>query len=210
MSNDVQSSFEEKLNAISHALGAAFGIGALILLIIFNSNKTDWSLFSVIVYGVSIIVLFTASTLYHAIKDEKKKHYFRIVDHISIYGLIAGTYTPVLLITLSESNGWPLFWTVWGIAAFGVFLKLFFTGRFEIFSTLLYLVMGWLIVFDFSNLSNTIGSDGILMLIAGGLSYTVGIVFYAIHKIPYHHVIWHLFVLSGAVFHFFMILFYII
>lgn len=206
----VQTSFEEKLNAFTHGIGALFGIAALVLLIIFDTNKTDWSLFSVIVYGISIIVLFMASTLYHAVKDEQKKHYFRIVDHISIYLLIAGTYTPVLLISLEQSLGWTLFWVVWGIAAFGVVLKLFFTGKFEIFSTLLYLVMGWLIVFDFSNLSELIRSDGILLLFAGGLSYTVGIIFYAIQKIPYNHVIWHLFVLSGATFHFFMIFFHVI
>ena len=206
----IQSPFEEKLNALTHAIGALFGIAALVLLIVFNSNKTDWSLFSVIVYGISIIVLFTASTLYHSVTNEKKKHYFRIIDHISIYLLIAGTYTPVLLISLEQTLGWTLFWVVWGIAAFGVILKLFFTGKFEIFSTLLYLVMGWLIVFDFSNLSEILGSDGILFLFAGGLSYTVGIIFYVIQKIPYNHVIWHLFVLSGAICHFFMILFYVI
>jgi len=206
----VQTKFEEQLNAVSHAIGALLGIAGLVLLIVFNSNKTDWSLFSVIVYGISIIVLFTASTVYHAVRGEKRKHYFRIVDHIGIYLLIAGTYTPVLLITLEKSLGWPLFWVVWGIAAFGVILKLFFTGRFEIFSTLLYLVMGWLIVFDFANLSEAIGSDGILLFFAGGLFYTVGIVFYAIQRIPYNHVIWHLFVLGGALCHFFMILFYVV
>lgn len=206
----IQTPFEEKLNALTHAIGALLGIAALVLLIVFNTNKTDWSLFGVIVYGISIIVLFTASTLYHSVKNEKKKHYFRIVDHISIYLLIAGTYTPVLLISLEQTLGWTLFWVVWAIAAFGVVLKLFFTGRFELFSTLLYLIMGWLIVFDFSNLSEIIGSSGILFLFAGGLSYTVGIIFYAIPKIPYNHVIWHLFVLSGAICHFFMIFFYVI
>jgi hemolysin III len=206
----IQTPFEEKLNATSHAIGALFGITALILLVIYNSNKTDWSLFSVIVYGITIIVLFTASTFYHAVKGEKRKHYFRIVDHISIYFLIAGTYTPVCLIALEQSLGWTLFWTVWGIAAFGIVLKLFFTGRFETFSTLLYLVMGWLIVFDFSNVSNAIGDNGVLLLFSGGLAYTVGIVFYTIQKIPYNHVIWHLFVLAGAIFHFFMIFFYVI
>ncbi|WNH12026.1 PAQR family membrane homeostasis protein TrhA [Thalassobellus suaedae] len=206
----IQTASEEKLNALTHAIGALFCIAALVLLIIFNSYKTNWSLFSVIVYGISIIVLFSASTLYHSVKNKQKKHYFRIVDHISIYLLIAGTYTPVLLITLSESSGWTLFWVVWGIAVFGVVLKLFYTGRFELFSTLLYLVMGWLIVFDFSKLSEIIGSHGILFLFAGGLAYTVGIIFYAIQKIPYNHVIWHLFVLAGAVFHFFMIFFYVI
>ncbi len=205
----MQTHFEEKLNAQTHALGAILGIVALVLLILFDTHKTAYSLFSVIVYGVSIIILFSASALYHSVKSENKKHYFRIVDHISIYFLIAGTYTPVLLISLYGSLGWTLFYVVWGIAAFGIILKLFFTGRFEIFSTLLYLVMGWLIVFDFSNASKMLG-DGILLLFAGGMSYTLGIVFYVIHRIPYHHVIWHLFVLAGATFHFFMIFFYVI
>lgn len=205
-----QTPLQERLNAISHAIGAIFGVLGLTSLIIFNSNKTDWSLFSVIVYGISIITLFMASTLYHSVKDEVKKHYFRIIDHISIYFLIAGTYTPVLLITLHQNLGWTLFYIVWGIAAFGIVLKLFFTGKFEIFSTLLYLVMGWLIVFDFTNLSKLMDSDGVLLLFFGGLAYTVGIIFYALKKIPYNHVIWHLFVLAGAVFHFFMIFFYVI
>ncbi|WP_396601434.1 hemolysin III family protein [Algibacter sp. R77976] len=206
----IQSPFEEKLNTITHAIGALLGITALVLLIVFNTHKTDWSLFSVIVYGISIIILFSASTFYHAVKGEKRRHYFRIIDHISIYFLIAGTYTPVCLISLEQTLGWTLFFVVWGIAAFGVVLKLFFTGRFEIFSTLLYLVMGWLIIFDFSSLSNAIGNNGILFLFAGGLSYTVGIVFYAVQKIPYNHVIWHLFVLAGAICHFFMIFGYVI
>ena len=206
----IQTPFEEKLNAISHAMGALFGILALTLLILFNTNKTEQSLFSIIVYGCSFILLFTASTLYHAVKEPKNKHYFRIVDHISIYFLIAGTYTPVLLILLANSLGWPLFYTVWGIALFGIVLKLFFTGKFSVFSTLLYLVMGWLIVFDFKNLSAVIHSNGVLLLFAGGLAYTLGIVFYTIEKITYNHVIWHLFVLAGAMFHFFMIFFYVI
>ncbi|WP_282136193.1 PAQR family membrane homeostasis protein TrhA [Seonamhaeicola maritimus] len=205
-----QTFFEEKLNALTHGIGALFGIAALVLLVIYETKRTHWSLFSVIVYGISIIILFTASTLYHSVSSEKRKHYFRIVDHISIYVLIAGTYTPVLLITLSDTLGWLLFWVVWGIAAFGVILKLFFTGRFETFSTLLYLVMGWLIVFDFSNLSEAVDSNAILLLFAGGLAYTGGIIFYVIEKIPFNHVIWHLFVLAGAIFHFFMIFFYII
>ncbi|NCO62929.1 MAG: hemolysin III family protein [Flavobacteriales bacterium] len=204
-----QSPFEERLNALTHGIGVVLGIAALILLMLFDTHKTPYSLFSVMVYGFSIIILFSASTLYHSVKSEQKKHYFRIIDHISIYLLIAGTYTPVLLISLNESLGWTLFYVVWGIAAFGIILKLFFTGRFEVFSTLLYLVMGWLIIFDFSNLSEIFG-EGILLLFAGGMAYTLGIVFYATHRIPYHHVIWHLFVLAGAIFHFFMIFFYVI
>ncbi|MCO4822918.1 MAG: hemolysin III family protein [Flavobacteriaceae bacterium] len=206
----IQTKFEEQLNAWSHGIGVLLGILGLVFLIIFNENKTNWSLFSVIVYGSSIIVLFSASTLYHSIEKEELKHYFRILDHISIYFLIAGTYTPVLLISLEGSLGWPLFWVVWGIAVFGVILKLFFTGRFELFSTLLYLVMGWLIVFDFTTLAEVIGSRGVLWLFAGGLFYTVGILFYAFERIPYNHVIWHIFVLAGAICHFMMMLLYVI
>lgn len=206
----IQSHFEERLNAWSHGFGAALGIAGLILLIVFLKQETPYALFSVIVYGISIIILFLASTLYHAVSGEQRKHYFRIVDHISIYLLIAGTYTPVLIIMLPDSLGWELFWTVWGIAAFGVILKLFFTGKFELFSTLLYLVMGWLIVFDFSTLADRMANNGLLLLFAGGLFYTVGIVFYAIEKIPYNHVIWHFFVLGGAICHFFMVYFFVI
>lgn len=206
----IQTKQEEKLNAWTHGFGAVLGLVALVLLIIKTDNTQPWHLFSVIVYGLSIIILFSASTLYHSVEDEKQKHYFRIVDHVSIYLLIAGTYTPVLLISLTESLGWTLFWTVWGVAAFGVILKLFFTGRFEIFSTLLYLIMGWLIVFDFANTSEALGPKGILWLFAGGLFYTVGIIFYAIQKIPYNHVIWHLFVLAGAISHFFMIYLFVV
>jgi hemolysin III len=206
----LQSSFEERLNAISHGIGALLGIVALVLMINYNTNKTEYSLFSVIVYGISIILLFTASTLYHAVTNVKYKHFFRILDHINIYFLIAGTYTPIALITLEPSRGWLLFYVVWGIAFFGTVLKVFFTGRFEFFSTLLYLLMGWLIIFDFSNLSKSVGSNGILWLFSGGLAYTVGILFYAIQKIPYNHVIWHVFVLAGAISHFFLIFFYVI
>lgn len=202
----IQTPFEERLNSLTHAIGALIGVLALMLLIIYDSHKTAWSLFSVIVYGITIIILFSSSTLYHYVQAEKQKHYFRIIDHISIYLLIAGTYTPVTLIALESSYGWPMFWIVWGIAAFGLILKVFFTGRFEVFSVLLYLVMGWLVIFDFTNLTTAIGSDGILWLFAGGLAYTVGILFYAIERIPFNHVIWHIFVLVGAICHFLMVL----
>ena len=206
-----QTKLEEQLNAWSHGIGAALGIVALVLLIVdADSTVKPWSLFSVVFYGISIIILFLASTFYHAVSGEKRKHYFRILDHISIYLLIAGTYTPVLLVLLRDSLGWPLFWTVWGIAAFGVVLKLFYTGKFELFSTLLYVIMGWLIVFDYSNTAAALGNYGVLWLLAGGCFYTVGIVFYVIEKIPFNHVIWHLFVLAGAICHFFMIFYHVI
>lgn len=206
----MQSPFEEKLNAWTHGVGAILGVVGLALLISYGEHKTDWSLMSVIIYGVSIIVLFSASTIYHSVSGEKQKHYFRIIDHISIYLLIAGTYTPVTLIALHNSLGWPLFWTVWAIAGFGLILKLFFTGKFETISTLLYLLMGWLIIFDFNNLSELIGPNGLILFVAGGAFYTLGIIFYAVHRIPYNHVIWHLFVLGGAICHYLMIFFYIL
>ncbi|WP_066218687.1 PAQR family membrane homeostasis protein TrhA [Formosa haliotis] len=206
----VQSPFEEKLNTLTHAFGALLGVLGLGLLLYYSEPQNAWSTFSVVVYGISNIVLFSASALYHYVTKEHQKHYLRIVDHISIYLLIAGTYSPVLLIALNKSLGWNLFFIVWGIAAFGLVLKLFFTGKFEVFSTVLYLVMGWLIIFDFSNLAQVIGDRGVYLLIAGGLFYTVGIIFYAIHKIPFNHVIWHLFVLAGAISHFLMIFLYVI
>ena len=206
----VQSQLEEQLNTYSHALGAVLGILGLVLLILKVDDTEPWYLFSVIVYGISIVILFMSSTFYHASTGERRKHYFRIVDHISIYLLIAGTYTPVLLITLKDSWGWPLFYTVWGIAAFGFVLKVFYTGRFEIFSTLLYLIMGWLIVFDFSALKSLMAPEGIYYLFAGGAFYTLGILFYVVEKIPYNHVIWHFFVLGGAICHFLMIYWYVV
>ncbi|SEB98329.1 hemolysin III [Tenacibaculum sp. MAR_2009_124] len=205
----VQTRLEEKWNTISHAAGAVMGLFGLVVLFLYNTNK-PWSVFSIVVYGVSIIVLFSASALYHATKTEDKKRKFRIVDHISIYLLIAGTYTPVLLLLLPESKGWLLFCLVWGIAAVGTVLKLFFTGKFGVLSTLLYLVMGWLIVLDFEALKLLMNPDGIHLLWAGGAFYTIGIIFYAIEKIPFHHVIWHFFVLGGAICHYFMILNYVI
>ncbi len=206
----LQSPLEEKLNAASHALGVVFGIIGLVWLITTNTNTSTFSLLATVIYGCSFIVLFAASTIYHAIKDKTLKHYFRVLDHISIYLLIAGTYTPVLLLVLQDSLGWPLLYTVWGIALFGVVLKLFFTGKLETFSTLLYLAMGWLIVFDFSTLSQRVAPNAINLLFAGGIAYTVGIVFYVFEKIPFNHVIWHCFVLAGAICHFFMILCYVI
>ena len=206
----IQSPFEEKLNTITHAFGAFLGVIGLGLLLFYCEQKTPWATFSVVVYGVSVIVLFSASAIYHSVTKDNLKHYLRIVDHISIYLLIAGTYTPVLLIALKHSLGWNLFWTVWGIAACGLILKLFFTGKFELFSTLLYLIMGWLIIFDFTNLAEIIGKGGVYLLFAGGSFYSVGIIFYLFDKIPYNHVIWHLFVLAGAISHFLLIFLYII
>ena len=201
---------EEKLNAWSHGLGVGLGIAALVLMLLGVDQTNPFGLFSVIVYGLSIILLFLASTCYHAITSSKRKHYFRVADHIGIYLLIAGTYTPVLLIAIPNGLGWILFWVVWGIAVFGLVLKLFFTGRFEHFSTFLYLAMGWLAIIPYSELTKALDAKALALLIGGGVAYTVGVLFYAIEKIPYNHFIWHLFVLGGASCHFFMVYLYVI
>ena len=206
----LQTPNEERLNTLTHALGAILGVVGFVLLILKQSTNIPWSLFSSVVYGLSIIILFSASAGYHAATSTSVKARLRILDHVSIYILIAGTYTPVVLLLLADTSGWLLFFTVWGIAGFGTIIKLFFTGRFEIFSTLLYLLMGWLVVFDYSTLALKLGPVGEQLLMAGGLAYTIGIMFYAINKIPYNHVIWHLFVLAGAICHFFMVYGYVV
>ncbi len=206
----IQTELEEQLNAITHGIGAVLGIAGLILMIILRDSDMTWSLFSVLIYGISIIILFLASTLYHSFRQKRLKHYFRVVDHVSIYFLIAGTYTPVLLLTLAESNGWVLFWLIWILAVIGIVLKLFFTGRFNLVSTLFYLFMGWLILFDLGALIENMAFNGLMLLLFGGMSYTLGLFFYLFERIPFNHVIWHLFVLGGAMCHFFMVLFFVI
>lgn len=192
---------EEKLNAISHGVGAVLGVVGFFFLLRHNTFKSTYATLSIIIYSVSVIVLFTASTLYHSVANFELKRKLRILDHISIYFLIAGTYTPVALITLVDGNGWLIFYVVWGIAAVGTLLKLFFTGKYEFISLLLYLIMGWLIAFDFQNLMNHTSTFGIGLMLLGGTFYTLGIFFYAIRRIPYNHLIWHFFVLGGAVSH---------
>jgi hemolysin III len=192
---------EEKLNAISHGIGILLGIIGFYLLLKFDTQKTEYSTISLVVYSISIILLFLASTLYHYVSTQSIKVKLRVLDHICIYYLIAGTYTPVALITLEEGNGWLIFYTVWGIALAGTFLKLFFTGKFEVFSLILYLFMGWLIVFDLQNLLLNTSKTGLYLLMLGGFFYTAGIFFYAFKRIPYNHLIWHFLVLGGAISH---------
>ncbi len=196
---------EEKWNAWSHGLGVLLGLVGLVLLLKNDSSKNSYSTIAIVVYSLSLILLFTASTLYHAASKKEVKAKLRILDHISIYYLIAGTYTPVALITLIDGNGWIILFAVWGIAAFGTVLKLFFTGKFELISLLLYLIMGWLIVFDFNNLTDSLSSRGLYLMALGGAFYTLGIIFYAIRRIPFNHLIWHFFVLGGAISHWFMV-----
>ncbi|MBW8244669.1 hemolysin III family protein [Muricauda oceani] len=196
---------EEKLNAYSHALGIMLAsIGGMVLFK-YDLEATPFMKGSITVYVASLVILFAASTVYHAVENPKLKRRLRVLDHISIYYLIAGTYTPVCLSVLLPSKGWLLFYLVWGIALFGTVLKIFLTGRFEVFSLSLYGVMGWLIVIDLPYLLDHMSSLGLLYLAAGGAFYTIGIVFYAVKKIPYNHLIWHFFVLGGAICHWFLV-----
>ncbi|MFD2099279.1 PAQR family membrane homeostasis protein TrhA [Flagellimonas iocasae] len=196
---------EEKWNAYSHALGIVLAIIGGIVLFQKDLTTTPYLYGSVLVYCFSLVLLFMASTVYHSVQNPKVKKKLRIWDHISIYYLIAGTYTPVCLTVLLPSKGWLLFYLVWGIALFGTILKLFFTGRFEVFSLVLYGVMGWIIVIDLPYLLENLSGPGLLYLSLGGAFYTLGIVFYAVKKIPYNHLIWHFFVLGGAISHWVMI-----
>ncbi len=196
---------EERLNAISHAFGILLGIVGFYLMGKNSYDHQKYVGFSIIVYSCSIILLFTASTLYHSVHLNPLKARLRILDHISIYYLIAGTYTPVALITLSDGNGWLIFYLIWGIALLGTVLKVFYTGRFEVFSLMLYLFMGWLIIFDITNLVESTSTNGLILLSMGGAFYTGGIFFYVKKSIPYNHLIWHLFVLGGAISHWFYI-----
>ncbi len=196
---------EERLNTLSHGLGILLGfVGTYFLWQVHDPSNPRES-WSVLIYSSCIILLFTASTLYHVVNDPRIKQKLRVLDHISIYFLIAGTYTPVALLTLSDSKGMTLFYIVWGITMAGSLFKIFYTGKLEYLSLVLYLVMGWLIVVDFPFLWEQLSSLGVTMLFLGGAFYTLGIAFYAIKKIPYNHFIWHLFVLGGAISHWFLI-----
>lgn len=196
---------EEGLNTISHGIGAIASFIGLILLLNQNDNKSEYATISILIYGVSLISMFAVSTAYHVSSKPMVKKRFRVMDHINIYFLIAGTYTPVALITLIDGNGWTIFYTVWGVAGLGTLFKIFYTGKLEFLSLLLYVAMGWLIVLDFDNLVDYTAPLGIGLLFLGGGFYTFGILFYAWEKIPYNHFIWHVFVLGGAFCHWLMI-----
>jgi hemolysin III len=195
---------EERLHALSHGFGALLGIAGMLLLLEKNSCKTPYATWSLLIYSLSVILLFSASAAYHIASHPGWKLKLRILDHISIYILIAGTYTPVALITLVNGNGWFIFYSIWGIALAGTLMKLFLTGKYEYLSLFLYLFMGWLIVFDLGNLIRQFSVTGLALMAAGGAFYTVGVMFYAIRRIPYNHLIWHFFVLGGAISHWLM------
>lgn len=202
-------SVEEKANALTHGLGLVFsilGFSAMMLIAIPDPMKIACAS----VFGISLILLYAASTLYHSTKDEKLKQIYRTFDHCAIFGLIAGSYTPFTLLTIGETTGWLIFGIVWLIAFIGIFYKVFSVHRYHNLSILLYLGMGWMIVFFGPALIEQLSTEGLSLLIAGGLAYTLGSIFYALEKPLFHHAIWHIFVMAGSTCHYFAIYFYVL
>ena len=204
------SNLEEKLNVWSHAFGIFLSIIALVLLMTKAIEKGNiWMMISFPIFGISLILLYLASTLYHSAKDPSKRFKLKIFDHAAIYVLIAGSYTPFTLVSLNGETGWFIFSIVWILAFTGIILKLFFTGRFKVLSTAMYVLMGWLIIFYFKELTANLHSDGVFYLILGGVFYTFGAVLYSIKKIKFNHAIFHVFVLGGSFCHFLSVYLYI-
>jgi len=191
---------EEIANAVTHGIGAALSVAGLVLLVVFAAMRGDaWRVVSFSIYGATLIILYIASTLYHAFTNIKLKRFFRTMDHISIFLLIAGTYTPITLVCMRGPWGWTIFGLIWGLAIAGVVLKAFFMGRFEKTAIALYVAMGWLIIIAVKPMIQMVPPGTVMWLVIGGVSYTMGLTFYALKKMPYHHAVWHLFVLGGSV-----------
>ena len=204
--NKTQTNTEEYWNVGTHVFGVIFGIFGLVAMIIKSLDNPDiTALLSSIVFGLSFIILYASSSFYHFEKDPIKKKKLRVFDHASIFLLIAGSYTPIALLVLGGTKGWVYFGIEWGIALVGIILKIYFTGRWEKVSLALYLIMGWLVVFDISELLEKIPEGGFQFIAFGGLSYTLGAFFYAFNKLRFSHVIWHFFVLAGSLFHFWFV-----
>ena len=202
---------EDALNVASHAVGFVLSIIAFIALLeraIAMGNALHIISFSI--FGISLIFLYGTSTIYHSTKDLARRGNLRILDHASIYVLIAGTYTPFTLITLQGTTGWVIFGVCWIMALTGIILKLFFTGKFRLLSTLMYVLMGWLILFAIGPLIDKFPSTGLNWLIAGGLAYTLGAALYSVKKIRFNHAIFHVFVLLGSSCHFVAVYFYVV
>ena len=203
--------FEEKINVLSHGTGILLSILAMVFLAIRAAENGDgYHISSAIVFGSSLILLYAASTLYHSAKSRKWRYAFNIIDHASIYILIAGTYTPFTLITLNGKVGWTVFGVIWGLAIVGAVLKLFFAGRYNLFSTIMYVLMGWIIVFASKPLIASLSTEGLVWLAAGGVFYTIGAVFFILDKIKLNHAIFHIFVLLGSFCHFVSIYYYVL
>jgi len=202
---------EEKTNIFSHAAGLLLSVVALALLVArANLYGELLQLVSVSIFGASLIALYAASTCYHSAKNPRLRSRLRVIDHATIYVLIAGTYTPFSLISLGGATGWVIFGVAWAMALTGVILKVFFTGKFHLVSTLMYVFMGWIIVFAIKPLLSNMSSEGLFWLFAGGVAYTIGAVIYSIERIKFNHAIFHLFVLLGSFSHFVSVYFYVL
>ncbi|HEY0975440.1 MAG TPA: hemolysin III family protein [Solimonas sp.] len=202
---------EEVAHAITHGLGVVLSIAGLAVLVARASLYGDaWHIVAVSIFGATLVLMYTASTLYHSIPLPRAKHVLRVIDHSLIYFLIAGTYTPFTLVTLRGPWGWSLFGLTWGLAIAGVIFKIFATGRFEKVSLAIYLGMGWCAIAAIQPLLQNLEPGGLALMLAGGLSYSGGVAFYVWRRLRYHHAIWHLFVLIGSVLHYFAILFYVV
>lgn len=199
---------EEIANFVSHTVGAGLSIIGFILLTIMGSWARDIStLLSFMVFGIGLIILYTMSSVYHGLRPGTAKRIFEIMDYSAIYILIAATYTPFLVLVVKSPTGNIILWVQWIICGFGILFKAFSTGKFRLFSTLLYLFMGWMIVFSWGELKMNISNLSLIFLITGGLLYSLGTVFYMWKLFKYHHMVWHLFVLFGSIAHFFAVLF---
>jgi hemolysin III len=202
---------EEKLNVISHGFGLALSILGLVLLVLrANELGETVHLVSFSIFGASMILLYAASTFYHSATNRSLRYKLNILDHASIYVLIAGSYTPFALVTLEGWVGWTIFGVVWGIAFTGIILKLFFTGKYQTLSTIMYVLMGWIIVFAIKPLYDNLSSEGLWWLLAGGISYTIGAVLFSFDKVRFNHAIFHIFVLFGTFCHYLSIYFYVL
>jgi len=202
---------EEKLNVISHGTGLVLSVAALAVLVTYASLQgTAWHVFSFTVYGLSLVVLYTASTLYHFVQEPVLRYRLNIFDHAAIYVLIAGTYTPFTIHVLEGSVGWMLFGAVWTTALVGITFKLFFTGKFNKASTVAYVAMGWLAVFALEPFIRKFDPQGVVWVFVGGFAYTLGAVVYGLKMIRFNHAIFHLFVLAGSICHFVAVYFYVL
>ncbi len=199
-----QSLGEEIANSITHGTGVGLSIAALVILVVFAAKRSDvWKVVSFSIYGFTMISLYMASTLYHAFPQPRVKAFFRILDHSSIFLLIAGTYTPVTIGTLRGGLGWTLFGVIWLLTILGINLKIFTMGKLKLLSVIIYILMGWMVLIVIKPLMQQVPNSMLWWMLAGGFSYTLGVAFYLFKKMPYHHAVWHLFVLGGSICHFF-------
>ncbi|NCD10451.1 MAG: hemolysin III family protein [Negativicutes bacterium] len=199
---------EEIANSITHGIGALLSIAGLVILIVVAANKgTAWHVVSFAIFGATMVFLYASSTLYHSLTNKKAKSVLMRLDHAAIFALIAGTYTPFLLTTIRGPIGWTFFGIIWAAAIAGIVVRTIYLHRFRKLMVVIYLIMGWMFVFMLKPMLANLSSTSLLFLLIGGISYTVGVIFYAWRSLPYGHGIWHLFVLGGTIGHFFAVLF---